>query len=220
MAIKCANCKEHHETIADVRACFTLNDKVAVKPASPKAKAYYIGLQAERNLPDFWVVKSEADLDRMDWKEVSTGIDMLKSFTRKARNDEHYDMAKVPAGRYALLWATYHEPKENGRVVNADIATGYTTHEWKFFEVQDGKGRWAGVQFVKRLIGAPGDYQKANVNRDDARRIAERIAKDPQKAMTDYGLQSGVCGRCSSPLTDPESLARGIGPVCIQKLGW
>lgn len=28
----------------------------------------------------------------------------------------------------------------------------------------------------------------------------------------------GTCGRCSRPLTDPESIARGIGPECIKKM--
>lgn len=29
----------------------------------------------------------------------------------------------------------------------------------------------------------------------------------------------GQCGRCNRPLTDPESIARGIGPECIKKMG-
>lgn len=28
----------------------------------------------------------------------------------------------------------------------------------------------------------------------------------------------GTCGRCNRPLTDPESIARGIGPECIKKM--
>lgn len=28
----------------------------------------------------------------------------------------------------------------------------------------------------------------------------------------------GQCGRCNRPLTDPESIARGIGPECIKKM--
>lgn len=29
----------------------------------------------------------------------------------------------------------------------------------------------------------------------------------------------GQCGRCGRALTDPESIARGIGPECIKKMG-
>lgn len=29
----------------------------------------------------------------------------------------------------------------------------------------------------------------------------------------------GQCGRCGRPLTDPESIARGIGPDCLAKMG-
>lgn len=28
----------------------------------------------------------------------------------------------------------------------------------------------------------------------------------------------GTCGRCNRPLTDPESISRGIGPECIKKM--
>lgn len=29
----------------------------------------------------------------------------------------------------------------------------------------------------------------------------------------------GQCGRCGRPLSDPDSIARGIGPECIKKMG-
>ena len=29
----------------------------------------------------------------------------------------------------------------------------------------------------------------------------------------------GQCGKCGRPLTDPDSIARGIGPECIKKMG-
>jgi hypothetical protein len=34
----------------------------------------------------------------------------------------------------------------------------------------------------------------------------------------EYGQLYGICVRCAAPLTDEESIARGIGPVCAGKI--
>lgn len=202
--MRCGNCKENHSTVDEVRSCYG-GGVVAVKerpkpqwPASDKQVAYVIGLQDEREKPEQWTDYSEDDLHGMDKDEVSGLIVMLKSFPRKAGNRAFNEAPDVPAGRYALL--------EDGR--------------WYFYEAQDGKGRWEGYKFLKLLIGSPGAYQKVPVKRAHRDKVWSLIEHDPDVAMTDYGLQSGVCGRCGSPLTDPQSLARGIGPKCLSKLGW
>ena len=48
---------------------------------------------------------------------------------------------------------------------------------------------------------------------------AGTVATGAQAAQ--FGRQFGVCGICGRTLTDdPPSVARGIGPVCIKRLGW
>ncbi len=42
---------------------------------------------------------------------------------------------------------------------------------------------------------------------------------DPVRAITEHGLRTGHCGCCGRELTDQESIARGIGPICAEKLG-
>jgi hypothetical protein len=44
---------------------------------------------------------------------------------------------------------------------------------------------------------------------------AIRVVKGEAKIPADYDIQhSGVCGRCGRELTDPESLATGLGSTC------
>jgi hypothetical protein len=43
------------------------------------------------------------------------------------------------------------------------------------------------------------------------------IEHDPEAAAVQHGKLSGRCSVCSRDLTDPESIARGIGPVCAEK---
>jgi hypothetical protein len=46
------------------------------------------------------------------------------------------------------------------------------------------------------------------------------IEADPEMAAVLHGKASGRCAVCSRDLTDETSIARGVGPVCIQKAGW
>lgn len=40
-----------------------------------------------------------------------------------------------------------------------------------------------------------------------------------EAALVGYGRATGACGICGRLLTDPESVARGIGPICAEKIG-
>lgn len=45
-------------------------------------------------------------------------------------------------------------------------------------------------------------------------------AADPLNAAIAYGKRYGKCSVCARTLTDPESIDRGIGPVCAERFGW
>lgn len=103
------------------------------------------------------------------------------------------DAATVPAGRYAI---------EVDGVV-------------KFYRVdRPTEGTYAGRVFVKVQAGddmhrLPWPVQVATLNA-----IAEVGAKE---ASIRYGRELGVCGRCGRTLTDEESRAAGIGPICANR---
>lgn len=113
-------------------------------------------------------------------------------------------MAQIttPAGRYAV--------------------TG-KTGEVRFYRVNvPTTGRWAGFRFISRLIATGGfDYQEVPIA-DKAHRVAvlNWIGRDPEKFSTAYGHLTGRCGVCNRVLSDDDSLAAGIGPVCASNAGW
>lgn len=108
--------------------------------------------------------------------------------------------AKLPAGCYAL-----EDPDHDGTV--------------RFYDVSYGKpgGRWEGYTFVTHHVG-PAEYPVRN--RESRNAILSRISKNPAEAMARYGHAIGKCGKCGLRLTNDESRARGIGPICADKLGW
>lgn len=45
------------------------------------------------------------------------------------------------------------------------------------------------------------------------------VAADPRAAAVRYGRLTGHCACCGRELTDPESVARGVGPICEARWG-
>lgn len=219
MSIKCGKCKQRHALPDEVRACYQGIDVPVVKepanilkggvvwPPSDAQVKYVLGLQEQRSLPPEFDVHLEPEIRAMDKAEVSRLIEELKRFPYKAPiSNGQQQQWTMPEGRYAI---------------KPEAGPGVGTGRWSFFEItKPTEGRWAGYTFIKRLIGAPGAYRKENMSKEERTKWLTAIEKDPKQAMVDYGLESGVCGRCASPLTDPDSLARGLGPVCAGKSGW
>lgn len=48
--------------------------------------------------------------------------------------------------------------------------------------------------------------------------VLRKLEDDPINTIGAYGIQSGICGCCSRELTDPVSIKRGIGPICLRFL--
>lgn len=53
----------------------------------------------------------------------------------------------------------------------------------------------------------------------DVTDLLGEIAKDPKGAAIAYGRSTGICCCCGKGLTDPVSVANGIGPICESKWG-
>lgn len=85
----------------------------------------------------------------------------------------------------------------------------------RFFQVnKPTKGKWAGYTFVTELIGAPGDWRQLKLNKVFTTEVLAHIALDPKEAAVRYSNEFTRCAVCESPLSDEESRARGLGPVC------
>lgn len=104
--------------------------------------------------------------------------------------------ANIPAGRYAV---------DNGEGATAFYRIDRPT-----------EGKWAGYVFIK--VMASDDLYP--VRGAAARKAFAKILEDPRAAAIRYGIEIGECSMCGRTLTDEDSRAAGIGPVCARKNRW
>lgn len=138
---------------------------------------------------------------RLSEKQIAAGTSMRTKVeshkAAKAAAAPKAEAAKpvsVPSGHYAL-------------VIDGVV---------KFYRVNNvTEGKWAGYTFVDAQ--ASDDFHPIR-NRASSREILALIAADVKGALVRYGHELGRCGVCRKTLTDAESIAAGIGPVCAGRL--
>jgi hypothetical protein len=120
-------------------------------------------------------------------------------------------VASVPAGGVDALASSLPDVPAGRYAIETDEVT-------KFYEVdRPTEGKYAGWVFVS---------VRASDERHPIKQLAakhailEVIAADPRAASELFGKKLGRCGICGRSLTDEDSRARGIGPVCAAARGW
>lgn len=97
------------------------------------------------------------------------------------------------------------------------------------FSLAPNTGTNAGAVYVKTKEDGESLYLgkivggKFLASRDCNPELTPRIvaaASNPAEAAKAYGLKTGICACCGAELTNGESIARGIGPICAQKWGF
>jgi hypothetical protein len=86
-------------------------------------------------------------------------------------------------------------------------------------------GRNAGAIYVTasdEYLGKIADGAFTPSRECDAAKQAEIVAlcANPVESAIAYGKRTGICACCGRELTDPESIERGIGPICAEKYGF
>jgi hypothetical protein len=216
LAAVCGSCNGHHENIDGYRVCAGVGVKseaevmdavsgvkTTFNPPSERQVKYALDLLEARVWPDGFC---EEDLKGMERRVVSQLIDSLHKAPRKAQD------RKVGAKGVKDM---FHSVPDGWYAIQGKEKDGEKT--WRFFEVKTGHTH----KFLNMLIGSPGDYRRQAIYTHASRVILDQIrAVTPRQASLDFGTQSEICGVCHSPLTNPESIALGIGPKCRSKMGW
>jgi len=72
--------------------------------------------------------------------------------------------------------------------------------------------------YLGKVLG--GKFLKSRDCSDATQAVIVELSKDPKAAAIAYGKKFGRCSVCARELTDEESVAAGIGPVCAKRYGF
>lgn len=141
-------------------------------------------------------------------KMIRRAADRKSAPAAKPTISDAISLEALQSGRYAVEQRRYRvsRPKQDSKWVG-------------FVFVDDGSEYGRGEKYGRQAPGA----KFANISCRNAELVSRdlrAILADPRAAMAHYGHITGSCGVCGRTLEDPESVERGIGPVCAEKFGF
>jgi hypothetical protein len=150
--------------------------------------------------------------------KASEVIDFLKSLPRKSGSNG----ADRPQVEYRETANDKGETKRTGVLVLAD---GREVHAGSYGVETPGEDFTNDTTFFQLWIGDRGGWNIRMYVSDDKFKIGfplqlkvlDKIAVDPEAAAALFGHEYGRCGICGRGLTNDDSRARGIGPVCARR---
>jgi hypothetical protein len=138
---------------------------------------------------------------------------------------------------YGRLWSVWESPKlANGKCKGFDLRAGKAHDGEVIVNIRPGDGSWwtgpaweaprvriecwMGANYVAVQHKAYNEQKERFLLRSELRElgIADilKFSGSPEEVMRAGGRIAGICCRCGRLLTDPTSMALGIGPECIQ----
>ena len=144
---------------------------------------------------------------------------MTVEHVRECYSNRFTSVATATVGDSVVKYAENFKPMAFMKDLPASKYALDTPEGMKFYEIQIGKPgtKWDGYRFVSHLVGAPGDWMKYPVKGQARTELLAEISVDAREAAVRFSLNFTVCAVCGSPLSDPESMARGLGPVCAER---
>ena len=90
---------------------------------------------------------------------------------------------------------------------------------------RDGDRVWVRHESADRAVGqieggVLTQWARPGIGMADVQAALLDIERDPEAAAVLHGTLTSRCAICSRELTDPASIARGIGPICAETAGW
>lgn len=113
----------------------------------------------------------------------------------------------------------FHNAHESGnskprlRVSNLAISEAPATGKNPGFLYVNDNGDYAGK------ISPEGKWLPMRSAREEVEGELLELAKDPMAAVVKHGRVTGQCACCGRELTNPESIERGVGPICADNWG-
>jgi hypothetical protein len=128
------------------------------------------------------------------------------------------DMLEGLSTRTASSWIDYlmAQPRKASARANAVTEPGmYQDAAGNVFKVQ--RARTSGNLYAKSLVGSV----EAGFGFEYAAGAIRNLTSDMRMTLEQasaFGRETGTCCNCGALLTDPKSVAAGIGPICASRI--
>lgn len=184
--------------------------------ASPKQIQFITDLIEKKNLGDTakaLTVMAKIAANKLDKQEASKLIDELIAAPVRVTSTPPATAAgklqnllgEVPKAKYAIPMDEIDLGIEE--TVNGDIL---------FIEVRE----YMNVLYMRRLHGAPGNFNRSKLSFKDTELLVNLVKKDPLKYTQLFGEVHKCCGKCGAELTDQISRELKLGPRCRKEFGF
>jgi Family of unknown function (DUF6011) len=232
-SIKCGNCKGTHGSVADVRACYASagNDKAeyAKREAAQERAAYQAKMERDDALMPVQRRNPETLADRMgatafvpaSEKQVKYIADLRSQRNIPATSTDGWSKQQASEEISRLLKLPKVD-KKTGRDEEPEDGMYYVPeaegpgHVYKVYKMVHGSGRQGVKQLVIQDGSKKGSFRYIGLAINKLPKNAKRMSLVEAKA---FGRLYGFCIKCGATLTDEDSIAAGIGPICAGK-GW
>lgn len=215
------------------------------RPGGPAAEPLFVNTRPRADryvyvlLRDLTTIDAEAGRVGSEWYErnrdtltVNAGSDWINRLKAKIadikRNPTRANAETTPVPNKANVWTEWRRlasqltemGSQHGArfaVATEDGATNKLAFWWIVRHTDD---RGMVKYFLRQFIGGQGPV-RVRMSPEAMIGVARKIMDTgPKAAMLLFGQELGSCGHCGRMLTNDESRARGIGPVCAAKKGW
>lgn len=186
-------------------------EKSAPKPASPKTVAYLKALLSERVTDDEYVHWLLCQIESGDLTQsgASVEIEVLKTkpFAKKVEHAPYKPNVEATEGFYSFNDDVY------------EVKTSKQGHKYAMLLVVKQTGTCGGCEACDGEDACK-KYKASWKFASGAMKNFQSFVKMDLVSAERFGKHFGVCMCCGRTLTNPESIARGIGPVCQSNAGW
>lgn len=156
---------------------------------------------------------------KLSERQIAAGQSMLDKIAANKKARAEANNAKGGDVNVSAIEALFNNARASGlkrlgfRTMEIDISAAKET------------GRNPGALYVKRngeYVGkiVTGKFMATSAAPADTLAKVLEVAADPLGMAKLYGKQTGNCSCCGRELTDPVSVANGIGPICESKWGF
>lgn len=177
---------------------------------------------------------------RAAWIDRSSGFDFAVSLRRQIENGRTLSEKQLAAVDRCM--ASDRSRVSTRSQAQAPVELGTAIHDalkvsglkWPklrvhglVFSPAPAYGKNPGSVYVKSTgdvyygrIDPQGRFLASGDATDEVKALVARVAADPAAEAALHGKETGRCSCCGLELTNPESIALGIGPICREKWGW